>query len=59
MKPVLKEKNKMDRMKFSLSMLDETTIETARPKFKTMHNIVHIDEKWFDMTKKNRNYSAG
>uniref|UniRef100_A0A8I7B310 Transposase n=1 Tax=Hordeum vulgare subsp. vulgare TaxID=112509 RepID=A0A8I7B310_HORVV len=44
-----------DRMKFCLSMLDETTIETGRPKFNTMHNIVHIDEKWFYMTK-NRNY---
>ena len=24
--------------------------------FKTMHNIVHIDEKWFCMTKKLMNY---
>lgn len=45
-----------DRMIFFLSMLDETTIETGRPKFlKTMHNIVYIDEKWFYMTK-NKNY---
>uniref|UniRef100_A0A8I6WR01 Transposase n=1 Tax=Hordeum vulgare subsp. vulgare TaxID=112509 RepID=A0A8I6WR01_HORVV len=43
-------------MKFCLSMLDETTIETPRFKFKSMHNIVHIDEKWFYMTKRNRNY---
>ncbi|KAE8792238.1 transposon mariner sub-class [Hordeum vulgare] len=55
-KPVLKENNKKDIMKFFLSMLDETSIEIGRPKFKTMHNIVHIDEKWFYMTKKNINY---
>ena len=55
-KPMLKEKNKKDRLEFCLSMVDETTIESGRPKFKTMSNIVHIDEKWFYMTKKNRNY---
>ncbi|XP_044947613.1 uncharacterized protein LOC123396909 [Hordeum vulgare subsp. vulgare] len=38
-KPILKEKNIKDRMKFCLSVLDETTIETGRPKLKTMHNI--------------------
>lgn len=24
------------------------------PKFKDMYNIVHIDEKWFDLTRKKR-----
>ena len=56
MKPALKDQNKKDRMKFCLSMLDEATTATARPKFKTMHNVVHIDEKWFNMTKKNKTY---
>ena len=56
MKQALKEKNKMDRMKFCLSMLYEATTATAGPKFKTMHNVVHIDEKWFNMTKKNKTY---
>ncbi|XP_045084519.1 uncharacterized protein [Aegilops tauschii subsp. strangulata] len=55
-KPALKEKNKKDRMEFCMSMLDETTIETSRPKWKTMHNVVLIDEKWFNMTKKNKTY---
>ncbi|KAI5013278.1 hypothetical protein ZWY2020_028232 [Hordeum vulgare] len=55
-KPASKEKNKKDRMKFCLSMLDEATTTIARPKFKTMHNVVHIDEKWFNMTKKNKTY---
>lgn len=34
-KPALKEKNKMDRMNFCLSIFDEATTTTARPKFKT------------------------
>ena len=36
-------------------MLDPNTI-SSDPKFIDMHNIVHIDEKWFFMTKKNKKY---
>ena len=56
MKLALKDQNKKDRMKFCLSMLDEATTTTPRSKFNTMHNVVHIDEKWFNMTKKNKTY---
>lgn len=56
LKPALKEKNKRERIQFCMSMLDQTTLGHARPGFSTMHNIVHIDEKWFLMTKRNRNY---
>jgi hypothetical protein len=56
LKPVLKEKNKKAKLEFCFSMLDETTTGNAAPKFSNMHNIVHIDEKWFMMTKQNRNY---
>uniref|UniRef100_A0A8I7BIT1 Transposase n=1 Tax=Hordeum vulgare subsp. vulgare TaxID=112509 RepID=A0A8I7BIT1_HORVV len=55
-KTTLKENNKKDRMKFCLSMLDEATKTIAMPKFKTMHNVVHIDETWFNMTNKNKTY---
>jgi hypothetical protein len=37
-------------------MLDETTLANETPSFKNMQNIVHIDEKWFDMTKRKRTY---
>jgi len=37
-------------------MQDETTLRVAGPSFTSMHNIVYIDEKWFYMTKKKRNY---
>jgi hypothetical protein len=54
-KPFLKEENKIERLKFCLSMLESSTIPHD-PTFKTMDNIVHIDEKWFYMTKKSMNY---
>ncbi|XP_074291911.1 uncharacterized protein LOC141618730 [Silene latifolia] len=36
-------------------MLDQTSIP-SEPKFVGMYNVVHIDEKWFYMTKKNEKY---
>ncbi|XP_065862399.1 uncharacterized protein [Euphorbia lathyris] len=54
-KPLLKEENKRSRLKFCISMLEESSIPHD-PTFKEMYNIVHIDEKWFQMTKKNQNY---
>ncbi|CAA0806006.1 Unknown protein [Striga hermonthica] len=36
-------------------MLDESTT-SSEPNFKGMYNYVHIDEKWFYMTKKEQTY---
>jgi hypothetical protein len=36
-------------------MLDQTTLPNS-PKFSEMDNIIHIDEKWFNATKKNRDF---
>jgi hypothetical protein len=55
LKPCLKEENKRSRLRFYFSMLDQSTLN-SNPKFIDMHNIVHIDEKWFYMTKKKRTY---
>lgn len=55
-KPPLKEKNKRERVQFCMSMLDQRTLGNERISFNSMHNIVHIDEKWFLMTKRDRNY---
>lgn len=41
---------------FCILMLDQATLGDAEPKFIDMHNIVHIDEKWYYMTKKGRKY---
>jgi len=50
-KPFLKEENKLARLKLCLSMLEIASIPQD-PTFKTMHNIVYIDEKWFYISKK-------
>ena len=50
-KPFLKPQNKIKRLEFCIDMLDENGITTDRPLFKSMTNMVHIDEKWYDMTR--------
>jgi AraC-like DNA-binding protein len=55
LKHFLKEANKKERLRWCLSMLDPTTMAT-KPKFIDMENIIHIDEKWFNATKKNNNF---
>ncbi|XP_057418948.1 uncharacterized protein LOC130713174 [Lotus japonicus] len=55
MRPLLKEENKRSRLQFSLSMLEDSSIPHD-PIFKSMNNIIHIDEKWFYMSKKSNNY---
>jgi hypothetical protein len=55
LKPSLKEDNKKERLRWCISMLDQTTLPNSL-KFSEMDNIIHIDEKWFNTTKKNRNF---
>lgn len=54
-KPYLKEANKKQRLEFCVSMLDVATLN-AEPRFIDMQNIVHIDEKWFNATMKNKTF---
>lgn len=54
-KPGLKEENRKKRLEFCLSMLDKNSL-SFEPKFINMYNIVHIDDKWFYMTKKIEKY---
>ncbi|KAM3298848.1 hypothetical protein ACQJBY_040369 [Aegilops geniculata] len=55
-KPHLKLENKLARLKFCMSMVDDSSISTSRAMFKPMTNMVHIDEKWFDMTRVKNSY---
>jgi hypothetical protein len=55
LKTYLREQNKMEWLKFCTSMIDEQTVHYD-PKFRDMHNIIHIDEKWFNGTKKNKTF---
>lgn len=54
-KPYLKDENMIARLKFCLSMLDDSSMPHD-PMFKSMHDIVFIDEKWFYITKNSTNY---
>ena len=54
--PFLKEENKRSRLQFYLSMLEEKSSILHDPIFMGLYNIIHIDEKWFYMTKKSENY---
>ena len=47
LKPYLRDDNKKTRLQYCLGMLDAGTLQ-----FIDMKNIIHIDEKWFNTTKK-------
>jgi AraC-like DNA-binding protein len=55
LKPSLKEDNRKERLRWCISMLDPATLPNS-PKFIEMDNIIHIDKKWFNATKKNMNF---
>ena len=55
LKPLLKEGNKKDRLRWCICMLDQRTLPNE-PKFIDMENIIHLDEKWYNTTKKDRTY---
>lgn len=52
-KPLLTEFNCLERMRFSLSHIKDH-IRTLP--FDDMHNVVHIDEKWFNLTQIKQSY---
>ncbi|XP_042065382.1 uncharacterized protein LOC121808885 [Salvia splendens] len=54
-KPTLTETNKIARMKWCLSHIQPTLAE-GKLLYHSMHNMVHIDEKWFYMTKTSDRY---
>ncbi|RIA05142.1 hypothetical protein BRARA_K00573 [Brassica rapa] len=54
-KPSLTDENIRARLKFCLSMLEKDSL-VHEPKFIDMYSIVHIDEKWFYMTKQTEKY---
>ncbi|XP_042035328.1 uncharacterized protein LOC121781686 [Salvia splendens] len=54
-KPVLTDLNKLARLRWGLSQIQPIRID-GKLKYNTMHNVVHIDEKWFYMTKSSDRY---
>ena len=49
--PVLTDTNKIRRVERILSFIQEDTIQ-RHPIYKAMYDFIHIDEKWFYLTKK-------
>ena len=47
LKPTMTEENKMSRMELALSFMDKNNTS----KFENMEDLIHIDEKWFYLTK--------
>lgn len=56
LKPAMTPENKLKRMEFCVNMPDKDWLTTPWPFFQKMDNIIHIDKKWFYMTRVNNNY---
>ncbi|XP_057795167.1 uncharacterized protein LOC131011382 [Salvia miltiorrhiza] len=54
-KPLLTPQNKISRLRWSLRQLSDINVE-GFIKFQTMFNTIHIDEKWFYLTKSKDRY---
>ncbi|WCJ44147.1 hypothetical protein M5689_024834 [Euphorbia peplus] len=54
-KPSILEQNIRSRLEFCLSMVDKDNLNTS-PSFINMHDRVHIDEKWFCISKTSQKY---
>ena len=52
LKPTLTEANKMSRMELALSFIDKNNTS----KFEDMEDLIHIDEKWFYLTKDGQHF---
>ncbi|CAL5349588.1 unnamed protein product [Camellia sinensis] len=55
LKPYLSEENKRARLRFCLSMLVPNSLQ-GQPMFNSMYDYVHIDEKWFYISKEAERY---
>ncbi|XP_076900093.1 uncharacterized protein LOC143554124 [Bidens hawaiensis] len=54
-KPDLTDQNKKARLEFCLSVVTRS-LSSASPTFYDMFNVIHIDEKWFYMSKPSKRY---
>ena len=54
-KPKLSHEHKLRRLTFILSQIIPPTVNTL-PKFSLMYNVVHIDEKWFFMSRETQGF---
>jgi hypothetical protein len=50
-KPFLTDANKLTRLQYVLSMVEPLSANTLTPNFREMYDTIHVDEKWFYLTK--------
>jgi hypothetical protein len=57
LKPTLTTKNKLDRIDYALSQINQATINTRGPmKFQDLEDVAHGDEKWFYLCEDGEKY---
>ncbi|XP_048502969.1 uncharacterized protein LOC125498744 [Beta vulgaris subsp. vulgaris] len=54
-KPSLSDKHKINRLRFILGQIIPRTVDSL-PRFSCMYNVIHIDEKWFYMSKQTQRF---
>ena len=54
-KPTLTESNKLKRLRYALSFIQQVG-RNRKQEFNAMYNYIHIDEKWFYLTKEKQNF---
>ncbi|VFQ95494.1 unnamed protein product [Cuscuta campestris] len=54
-KPYLTDANKISRLRFCLDQVEPYSM-SIHPRFKSFHNVLHIDEKWFFMSKTSQKF---
>ena len=52
-KPTLTKNNELRRLQYCLAHIEPETIETD-PLFKGNYNVIHVDEKWFNISEVNQ-----
>lgn len=55
-KPFLTDANKIERLKYCLSMLKPKSLNAEAPEFIDMYDRIHVDEKWFYISKTAETY---
>ncbi|VFQ61114.1 unnamed protein product [Cuscuta campestris] len=54
-KPYLTDANKVARLRFCLNQVERDSMP-LQPRFNSFHNVLHIDEKWFFMSKTSQRF---
>ena len=57
LKPTMTEQHKANRLEYALKQVDTNTLNLREIRFRHHHHDIHVDEKWFYLTKEGQRYS--